>query len=213
MPLEYRVQLNHNFSDTELFWWGRYGITSDILMRNSVYSAKNISISNGITLRATVNNPIYIYSIPISNRFKWYRPKAVKTEKWGGTMSKYDILGYNALPKKGKVLIITSSLKDAMVIQSMGFPSIAPSSESTLLDKAFIKELKKRFKYIFVLMDDDCAGHASATKYEVDYKLLNLTPYGFNKFGKDISDATFNKSTKKIKQWLQKIIRHKMKST
>lgn len=162
-------------------------------------------------MRSTINNPIYVYSLPISNRFKWYRPKAIKTEKWGGTITKYDILGYHSLPNKSKVLIITSSLKDAMVIQSMGFPSIAPASESVLLDISYIKEFKKRFKYIFVLMDDDEAGRESAKKYEEVYKLNNLTIYGFNKYGKDISDVVFNKSKRKGEKWLRKLIRKSMK--
>jgi hypothetical protein len=96
-----------------------------------------------------------------------------------------------------------------MVIQKMGFPSIAPTSESSTIDSATMKQLKKRFKYIFVLMDADGAGTASASKYE-PYKLYDIT-LGFNGYGKDISDAVANKGFKKTYKWLKKLIKKVIK--
>lgn len=78
-----------------------------------------------------------------------------------------------------------------MVLQEMGFPSIAPVAESVLIIEDVMKQLKKRFKYIFVMMDDDPAGIQSADKYCRKYKLLNMT-LGFNGKGKDVSDVVVN---------------------
>lgn len=207
---EYKVLVNNDFSESELAWWAKYNIDRELLRANHVFSARAIGINGNPAYRSTKTNPIYVYSIPFTSRIRIYRPKANKDKKWRGNTSSFDIFAYHTLPEKSKVLIITSSLKDAMVIQKMGFPSIAPTSETSTIDGAVIKQLKKRFKYIFVLMDADEAGMASARKYEI-HKLYDIT-LGFNGYGKDISDAVANKGFKKIHRWLKKLIKKVTKS-
>jgi hypothetical protein len=207
---EYKVLVNSDFSESELAWWAKYKIDKDLLKINHVFSAKAIGINGSPAYRSTKTNPIYVYSIPLTSRIRIYRPLAAKDKKWRGNTSSFDIFAYHTLPAKSKVLIITSSLKDAMVIQKMGFPSIAPTSESSTIDGAIIKQLKKRFKYIFVLMDADDAGIASANRYSI-HKLYDIT-LGFNGYGKDISDAVANKGFKKIHRWLKKLIKKATKS-
>lgn len=84
------------------------------------------------------------------------------------------------LPKKGRLLIITSSLKDVMVLTQHGFPAICFNGEGYGCDpgtssfepvKLTIKALRRRFSKIAVLFDSDEAGRQLAEKFSRHHKV------------------------------------------
>ncbi len=73
---------------------------------------------------------------------------------------KIDILeGWDELPSSGKLLIITKSLKDVVVLRSCGYNAVSLSSETSI--NVFILyywQLSERFENIIVWGDPDAAG-------------------------------------------------------
>lgn len=82
---------------------------------------------------------------PYSENFKW-------RNKHDGSV--WDL--WTKLPEKGEHLIITSSRKDALTIwENTGIPAISLQAESYLPKHSVVQQLKDRFKYIYVLYDND----------------------------------------------------------
>jgi len=63
------------------------------------------------------------------------------------------------LPKEGgEYIVITKSLKDVMCLYEFGIPAIAPCSENLFLTESQYEKIKKKFKRILVLYDNDRPG-------------------------------------------------------
>lgn len=97
------------------------------------------------------------------------------------------IQGYNQLPNKGELLIITASLKDALCLTAIGINAIAPQSENTTLSSSVIEELKTRFNKVFIMFDTDNAGIKNALKFSKLYNIPYLMLPNDN-VGKDVAD-------------------------
>lgn len=74
-------------------------------------------------------------------------------------------------------LIICSSLKDAMSFVKLGFKNaevIAPDSENTMLSEKSITFLKKKYKKVCTLFDNDEPGIKAMIKYKEKYNLSGI---------------------------------------
>ena len=149
------------------------------------------------------NNPMYAYKV--YDRFKIYRPLADKYTKWRNNLTPYDIQGYEQLPKKGDLLIITKSMKDVMCLYEMGYTAISPASESTFLTPDVIDALKLRFKRILICFDRDVPGVKNMRKISLKTGLNGFLVH--KKFqSKDMSDAIKNNGFEVIKNWLKETL-------
>jgi len=93
-----------------------------------------------------------------------------------------------------------------MVLNSLGFPAIAPVSESVLLSPKIIYHLQNRYKRIFVLMDNDAAGIKSNNAYKEAYNIIPLlVPLQYK--AKDISDFRKLHSHKKTYKLVKKLLK------
>lgn len=194
-PANIRVEIK-DFTKKELNWWKEYGITKEILEKFHVYSCKNIFL-NGELVNTNNNNLIFGY----------YGGKKDGLELWriyfpGRTTQRFltnwpskKIQGFNELPKSGKLLVITKSMKDCMTLYSLGIPAIAPNSEHLFINDKMLDNLKKRFKYIVVMYDNDLAGISNMRKIKKKHPELiyYFIPRKYDV--KDISD--FYKTYKK----------------
>ena len=194
-PANIRVEIK-DFTKKELSWWKEYGITKEILKRFHVYSCKNIFL-NGELVNTNNNNLIFGY----------YGGKKDKKELWriyfpGRTTYRFltnwpskKIQGFTELPKDGKLLVITKSMKDCMTLYSLGIPAIAPNSEHIFINDNMLNDLKKRFKYIVVMYDNDLPGISNMRKIKKKHPelLYYFIPRKYDV--KDISD--FYKKYKK----------------
>ena len=190
------------------YYWSGYNISKETLKKFNVNSIKYY-LCNGIVKGIYKDtNPMYAYKV--NNNFKIYRPFADKYTKWRNNLTQDDIQGYQQLPKKGNILIITKSLKDVMCLYEMGIPAISPSSESTWIPDTTLEELKKRFKRILVCFDRDNAGIRNLRKISLK---TGLEPILVNKkfHAKDISDAIRFNGFEVIKQWLENELKKKEK--
>lgn len=195
--------VRQDWTDIDKQYWSQFGITLDTLNKFNVSSIKYY-LCNGIVKGIyKEDNPMFAYKV--YDHFKIYRPLADKYTKWRNNLSEADIQGFQQLPEKGELLIITKSLKDVMCLYEMGIPAVSPSSESTFIPDKALEVLKKRFKRILICFDRDNPGIKNMRKISLKTGLKCFLVH--KKFrAKDISDAVKNNGFEEIKQWLNKIL-------
>lgn len=178
------------FSDAELKWWGSFGITRDVLNKFKVYSCKTVFLNGGIYVQSAQHSPVYGYYFgKKENVEQWriYMPKR-KEFRFIGNVSNKTIQGYKQLPKTGKLVVITKSMKDVMCLYSLGIPAIAPNSETQFISEKVFIELKQRFKHIVLLYDNDLTGVRFTNKIRKQYPELIACIIPRSTGVKDISD-------------------------
>ena len=188
-----QVQIQ-DFTELELKWWSRYGITKEILQTYNVFSCKHIFLNDQLCATSTQNCPIFgYYGGKIQQNgekfelWRCYFPKRDNYRFLTNWPSK-KIQGYDQLPKKGNLLVITKSQKDNMCFHSLGIAACSPNSETQWLSDNMLEELKQRFKYIVVLFDHDYAGITSMNKLKKKHPELKYTWIPRKYEAKDISD-------------------------
>ena len=186
-----KIQIEvQEFTDSELKWWGKYGISKDILKRFDVYSCKHVFLNDQLFAKSQQHCPIFgYYGKKYQGLELWrcYFPKRTSFRFITNWPSK-KIQGYDQLPKKGKLLVITKSMKDSMCLYSCGITACAPNSENLFIPDKVLEDLKNRFENIVVLYDNDKPGLYNMAKIRKEHPELT---YVFipKKYGsKDISD-------------------------
>ena len=196
--------VRQNFTQIDIDYWNKFNISLQTLKKYKVDSIKYY-LCNGIVKGIyKEDNPMYAYRI--FNAFKIYRPLADKHAKWRTNTSQYDVQGYEQLPKKGDLLVITKSLKDIMVLHEMGIDAIAPSSESSFIPDTVLNDVLKRFKRVLVLFDRDATGMQQSRKISLK---TGLHAFFINKRfkAKDISDAIKQNGFETIKKWIYETVK------
>lgn len=178
------------FSESELKWWGDFGISEKILKKYKVFSCKNVFLNNNIISTSSDHCPIYGYYGGKKEKielWKIYFPKRKRYRFLTNYSAKF-IQGYKQLPNEGKVLVITKSLKDVMCLYSLGIPAIAPNSETLEVKENLLETLQSRFKYIAYFYDSDLPGIHNMRKIKKKFPDLFYfwIPRSFE--AKDISD-------------------------
>ena len=192
------------FTETDITYWSKYGITTPTLDKYKVNSIKYY-LCNGIVKGIYKDeNPMYSYKV--FNNFKIYRPYGDKFTKWRNNLTPYDIQGFEQLPKKGNLLIITKSLKDVMALYEMGYTAISPSSESTFIPDDVLEALKLRFKQLLLCFDRDGPGVRNMRKVSLKTGLNGFLVHKMFS-AKDISDAIDKCGQSRVKEWLIKTLK------
>ena len=196
------------FTDTDDKYWEQYGIDREILKHFDVYPIKMYWVNGDETLlRYSKAQPMYAYSV--YNKFKIYRPNSVtKKDKWRNNCGPYDLQGLPQLKDNNKLLILTKSLKDVMVLYKYGYSAIAAQSEQSAIPPVIIEHLKQRFDKIVVFYDYDDGGvkgaEKLANKYELDTIFIPKHYLDLYEI-KDISDFAKEMGEKKTKQLLKEL--------
>lgn len=186
-----KIQIEvQDFTELELKWWARYGITLDILKKYNVYSCKHVFLNGQLIAKSQQHCPIFGYygkKYHGNELWKIYFPKRKEYRFMGNYPSK-KMQGYEQLPKTGKICVITKSQKDCMTLYSLGIPACAPNSETVIPNETIITDLKNRFKYIICLWDNDYTGISFLNKFKHKYPELIYTWIPRSLKAKDISD-------------------------
>ena len=124
-----------------------------------------------IRFKVRRDSPTYLYLH--KGRCKLYSPYEDKF-KWISNTKKDDIFGLELLPPTGEVLVIESSLKDAMVAYMVGIPAIPGLNEMTFIPLDLFESLKKRFKHIIVHMNNDEPGKKANKHFEELYNIKSF---------------------------------------
>lgn len=179
-----------DFSESELKWWGSFGITKDILYKFKVYSCNTVFLNGNIYAQSAQHSPIYGYYFgKKENIEQWriYMPKR-KEFRFIGNVPTKTIQGYKQLVKSGKLVVITKSMKDVMCLYSLGISAIAPNSETQFVSDKVLEELKQRFKYVVLLYDNDLTGVRFTNKIRKQHPELIVSMIPRSTGAKDISD-------------------------
>ena len=186
-----KIQIEvQEFTDSELKWWGKYGISKDILKRFDVYSCKHVFLNDQLFAESQQHCPIFgYYGKKYQGLELWrcYFPKRTSFRFITNWPSK-KIQGYDQLPKKGKLLVITKSMKDSMCLYSCGITACAPNSENLFISDKVLEDLKSRFKNIVVLYDNDRPGLYNMAKMRREHPELTYVFIPKRYGSKDISD-------------------------
>ena len=183
-----------SFSDHELAYWTRYGITQQTLQRFKVKSLSRYEAisnqGNSYSLVSSEEEPIFCY---VMGAFvKVYRPFSKLRFVYGGEKLGDHIFGFEQLPNKGDILFITGGEKDVLSLSAHHFHAICFNSETATIPANIIESLQLRFRHIIILYDVDETGVREAhrqTQLLSQYNVLALhLPLQGIKSEKDISD-------------------------
>lgn len=195
--------VRQDWTDVDKQYWSQFGITKETLTKFNVFSIKYYLCDGIVKGIYKDNNPMYAYKV--YDHFKIYRPLADKYTKWRNNLAPYDIQGYEQLPEKGDLLIITKSLKDVMCLYEMGYTAISPSSESTFISDKALNQLNRRFNRILICFDRDVSGIKNMRKISLKTGLNGFLVHKKWK-AKDISDAVKLNGFETIKNWLKETL-------
>ena len=194
----YEVYYKKSFSEDELTYWNQYGISKETL---NVFNVKSVSKMNLIqpsgksyVFYSKRENPIFAY-VYSKQLIKIYKPFDEKVRFfWIGEKNGASFFGYDQCQRSEHMgdcdLILTGGEKDVMSLYKLDYFSISLNSETSLIPKEFLIELKYFYKSVLVLYDIDETGVKSskflAEKYNLKSVHLPKEILGDN--GKDISD-------------------------
>ena len=138
------------------------------------------------------NGEVYKIYQPFSKKYKFYKAKSY-------------LQGIDQLKFNKPYLVICSSLKDALCLKGMGYnvEVLAPDSENTIIKPHIIEHLKKKYKKVITLFDNDQAGLEAIEKYKNLYGLHGCVL----SMSKDISDAIKNYGLNKVHTMLKPLLK------
>lgn len=192
-----------HWSNFDQKYWGQYHIGSKMLEAYNVspleyYKMSRTELDGRLSEITITGINLYGYFKKDGTMYKIYQPKNMNKKFL--KLANY-IQGSEQLSLTQDYLVITSSLKDVMAFNKLGFKKvecIAPDSENTMIKESSINKLKEKYKKICVLFDNDEAGINSMKKYKerygLDYIILNME--------KDVSDSIKVHGIQKVKEEL-----------
>ena len=184
-----------DWKDYDIKYWNSFGITLSWLKFAEVYPISHkIIIKNNQRFIFGADKYAYAYVEHKEGKvtLKIYQPFNTKGFKWSNKHDSSVVSLWTKIPKEGESVVICSSLKDALCLWSnTGIPALAVQGEGYGMSDTAISELKRRYKNIYVLFDNDEAGLADGLKFSAITGFKNIVLPKFDK-GKDISDFYHN---------------------
>ncbi|MGL4343552.1 MAG: toprim domain-containing protein [Metamycoplasmataceae bacterium] len=193
-----------NWNNKYLKYWNDYYLTENVLNNFKVSPISYYWINN-VLIQCQLS---YCYYLGYNQNHKYKILNLKNKYKWT-TNSLTNLQGYYQLPKTGKLLIITKSLKDVMVLSLFNIFSVAVQAETISLTKEQYLDLSLRFDKIIVFYDNDNAGLLNSN---IISKLFNLSQIyipiceRYNNNIKDISDYIKYYGIEKTKNLLKKLL-------
>ena len=176
----------------DIEYWSQYGISLKWLKYAEVYPISHkIIIKNQHRYIFKADKLAYAYVERKEGKvsIKIYQPKNTNGYKWSNKHDNSVISLWTKIPEYGNVLCICSSVKDSLCLwANSGIPAICPQGEGYRISTTAINELKRRFKKIYILFDNDEAGILDGKKLAEVTGFTNLVLPKFDN-GKDVSDA------------------------
>lgn len=194
-----------------LAYWAKYNISLNLLKRYRVYRCIKVYLNGNEVYRGNGNVFGYFYGEGKSSEgerleyWKIYFPGRKKM-RFLSSWKKDMVQGYKQLKEKGKLLVITKSMKDVMCLASFGVPAIAPSSESSFIPDEMYQELKKRFTHIVLFYDNDLAGIKGMIRVRKQHPGILCFFIPRNLGCKDFSDLTAKYGEEKSRDMIREAL-------
>lgn len=211
------------WTEGSLWYWERIGIGEELLKTFNVFPCRWVTLRGRQHWHWKPNNPVFAYLFHKDGEYTWkiYRPLASKTEgKWISNTNPSVLQGWDQLPSYGTRLIITKSLKDVMVLRTLGEFGLAMQQEISTIKPSVMEELKRRFNEILILQDFEYAGVIGAANVRRAYPFVkpffiqtieSRRPYSPQRLGKscglkDIAEYREQHTLEETKHHLHKSI-------
>lgn len=188
------------WKDYDLEYWASYGITLPWLKYANVYPISHkIIIKDGKEFVFGADKYAYAYVEFKEGKttLKIYQPFNKRGFKWANKHDRSVISLWTKVPKTGDKIVVCSSLKDALCLwANTSIPAIAIQGEGYGISNTAINELKRRYKEVYILLDNDEAGLRDGEKLSASTGFINLVLPNING-AKDISDLYKSLENKK----------------
>ena len=175
----------------DIDYWNSYGISLQWLKYADVYPISHkIIIKDNIKSIFGADKYAYAYVEFKESKttIKIYQPFNTNGFKWANNHDKSVISLWTKVPKDGNKICICSSLKDALCLwANTGIPALAIQGEGYNISNTAINELKRRFKRVYILLDNDEPGVKDSLILAEKTGFTNIILPKFEN-GKDISD-------------------------
>lgn len=195
-----------DWRDYDIEYWRSYGIELNWLRYAEVYPISHkIVIKGGQRYVFLADKYAYAYVEHKEGKvtLKIYQPFNKNGYKWSNKHDKSVVSLWTKVPEFGDKICICSSMKDALCLWSnTGIPALAIQGEGYEMSNTAISELKRRYRHIYILLDNDEAGLKDGLSLSESTGFTNLVLPKFEG-GKDISDAYKVLGKKK---WLELIM-------
>lgn len=197
--------VKRKWNELDVHYWTQFNIGSRVLGKYNVYPLAEYTMSKasdeGIEEIVITGQRIYGYFTNDGTLFKVYQP--YRDKKKFINVESY-VQGSEQLEFKKPLLIICSSLKDIMSLDTLDFDveMVAPSSENAMIPKSVLSAYSLKYKGIMTFFDNDAAGHTAMAKYKDRYGIPGI----HLKMSKDLSDSIRDFGVKKTKQYLTPLI-------
>jgi len=185
------------FDSRELNFWDRINIKRPLL---DWYCTKAVAIYWLYTEQTWPRYPKGIgFAYQIWDKYQLYFPWEQKRKKFRTDWTDVCVPGFLQLQYNTPLLIITKSMKDVMVLRSLGYEAISPRGENIMLPPECIEYMKRKYQKILVLFDND--GKHKGDEYEFDKVFVpKLWPND-----KDVSDFCYNHGAYETSEMLRSI--------
>jgi hypothetical protein len=182
-------------------YWKKFCIPKSLLVKFDVHPVKYFWINE-----TRFHPPSISYAFRFNGGYKIYSPYE-SDNKWYSNVGRNVIQGYSQLAKTGDIVFLTSSLKDVMCLEVLGYASIALQSEMQLPEEALVQTLKERFKKVIVFYDNDFGseqnpGQTMASKICSKFDIPNIYVPDIY-CSKDISDLIKNRGLATAQQLIK----------
>lgn len=195
----------------ELGIYERYHIGYETLKKYRTIAVQAAWINDNLFYSVPDNKDTVCFAYKLADReYQLYLPYRPKGSKY--LSNSQVIMGFDMLPPRGELLIITKSMKDVMVLHEMGYNAIAPIGESSIVPEEILEALIFRFDRIIVFNDFDKTGISSSLYYRIyhSFESVFLTDgkAGTENYGsKDPSDLVLAQGFQKAKETVQALIK------
>ena len=190
---------NLYFLDKEYFT--PFDIGSSRLEWGCVKALTNYKMTNGTDDIIMSGEYLYGYFTKTGELYKIYQPKHTGCKF---ITINNDYVAGSEHEEGNRYYGILSSWKDALSFKGLGL-SIdlkVPSSENTFFSKEFMKELKRKYKGGFTLLDIDDAGIKAMLHYKNEHKINSVKL----SLSKDFSDSIRDHGKQKVRNTVVPLI-------
>lgn len=220
-----RKRINNKlvWTDKDIAYWDSYGIPISKVEEKGIAPLEKFWITNfnkdGLPRMYNVKEELcYVYPFFKNSEglfmYKIYMPLGYKENmdfRWVSNVNKKVIQNLKFIPKSGDLLIIQSSYKDIMLMETLqsGLNIIAPNGEGIWFDDNVWLDLRKNWKKIVLFANNDFdkkdnPGKVFAERHSSLYNIPYVcTPDGT---ASDISDFYKNYGEIETKQFLKETL-------
>ena len=193
----------------DIDYWASYGVPLKWLKYAEVYPISNkIIVKKGKTYVLGADKYAYAFVERKEGKvtLKIYQPFNKNGYKWSNKHDRSVVSLWTKIPEYGDKVVICSSMKDALCLwANTGIPALAIQGEGYGISDTAIAELKRRYKEIYILLDNDKAGLEDGIKLSKETGFTNVVLPQFEG-GKDVSDFFKSQGLEKFKSMISNLL-------